>query len=53
MIKNICKSVIISYLVSFALLLIGALVMFYCHVAEKTVSALVIVIYFPPFLLFF
>ena len=46
MIKNICKSVIISYLVSFALLLIGAIVMFYCHVTEKTVSALVIIIYF-------
>lgn len=46
MMKNVCKSICISYIVSFILLLAFALVMFYMNVSDKTVGIFVICTYF-------
>ena len=51
MIKKISKSLIISYIVTFILLLIFAMIMYYGNVSEKVVGIFVIITYFISSLL--
>ena len=51
MLKKISKSLIISYIVTFILLLIFAMIMYYGNVSEKVVGIFVIITYFISSLL--
>ncbi len=51
MIKKISKSLIISYIVTFILLLIFSMIMYYGNVSEKVVGIFVIITYFISSLL--
>ena len=51
MIKKISKSLIISYIVTFILLLIFSMIMYYGNVSEKVVGLFVIITYFISSLL--
>ena len=51
MIKKIKKSLIISYIVTFILLLIFSMIMYYGNVSEKVVGIFVIITYFISSLL--
>lgn len=51
MVKKVTKSLIIAYIVTFILLLVFAMIMFYGNIPDKVVSFLVIVTYFISSLL--
>ena len=46
MVKKMSKSLVISYILSFILLLIFALIMYYGEISDRTVGIMVVITYF-------